>query len=148
MAWQNGQENARQQGSSTTVGLRNGNPGQAFDAFEVSEDQPSLTLGTASLEFSTNHPPVANAGANKTVGSGAPFTLDGSGSTDPDGTAGLLFQWTQTAGPVTTIKDPNKAEAQVTGVKGPATLTYQLRVIDPFGRASFDTVTMTVSKPK
>ena len=51
----------------------------------------------------TKHPPVANAGADQTVEcaghGGTPVTLNGSASTDPDGTA-LSYVWTDEAGNV------------------------------------------------
>lgn len=42
----------------------------------------------------SNHPPVANAGTDQTVECPAQVTLDGSGSTDPDGDV-LTYQWSE-----------------------------------------------------
>ena len=45
-----------------------------------------------------NPPPRANAGVDQTVRAGAVVTLDGSNSTDPNGSI-ASYAWTRTAGP-------------------------------------------------
>src|SRR6187397_480157 len=45
----------------------------------------------------TNTAPIANAGSNQTVTSGVTVTLNGTASSDPDGTI-ASYAWTQTAG--------------------------------------------------
>jgi hypothetical protein len=45
----------------------------------------------------TNQAPTANAGTDQTVNEGDNVKLDGSGSSDPDGTI-ASYSWTQTAG--------------------------------------------------
>ena len=42
-----------------------------------------------------NTEPVANAGSNYTIPQGTPYKLDGSNSTDVDGTASLTYTWEQ-----------------------------------------------------
>ncbi len=51
-----------------------------------------------------NSPPVADAGDDGTIKAGAVATLDGSNSFDPDGD-GIIFAWTQVAGPPATLSD-------------------------------------------
>jgi probable HAF family extracellular repeat protein len=90
-----------------------------------------LTLGQA------NHPPVADAGADQTVECGVPVSLDGRGSTDPDGDA-LACEWRE--GDTTLATE---VQASVRLGAGGHTLT--LRVTDPSGASSEDTVLVTVS---
>jgi len=96
----------------------------AFDAFvaklDVSDVVPS------------NHPPVANAGLDQSVNETASVTLDGSGSTDPDGDA-LTYTWEQVAGTsvVLHLSDPVHPTFTAPDVpRGGATLTFQLTVSD------------------
>jgi K319L-like, PKD domain/Fibronectin type III domain/Bacterial TSP3 repeat len=66
---------------------------------------------TVSAESLYNQGPVASIAAIKQpVISGQWVTLDGSGSSDPDGDA-LSFLWTQTDGPAVTLKDEDQAIA-------------------------------------
>ncbi|WP_224363644.1 PKD domain-containing protein [Hyalangium versicolor] len=53
---------------------------------------PSGVLVQVTTE--ANHPPLASAGADQQVTIGGPVTLDGSGSSDPDGNA-LRYVWEQ-----------------------------------------------------
>ena len=50
---------------------------------------PANTIATG------NNEPVANAGANYTIPYGTPYKLDGSTSTDSDGTSSLTYTWEQ-----------------------------------------------------
>ena len=59
-------------------------------------------------QVAVNNPPTADAGTNQTVPAGAFVTLDGSGSSDPDGNP-LTYSWSQTSGPSVTLSD-NGAE--------------------------------------
>ena len=89
--------------------------------------------------------PVANAGADRTVASGADVILNGSGSSDPNGDP-MTFAWTQTAGTPVTLINANTANAafQAPEVTEDAVLTFQVEVSDATG-SSTDTVDITVS---
>lgn len=91
-------------------------------------------------EGGCNTPPVANAGADQTVecaGGLTPVTLDGSASSDPDGDTPLTYEWREG---VTVLG---------TGVTLGTSLafgshTITLKVTDPSGDFSEDTVTVNV----
>lgn len=92
--------------------------------------------------------PVASAGPDQAVNHRTAFTLDASGSSDPDGDP-LTYHWREVSGPAAVIRDDDEStpQAQVDGVAGPATLTFEVRVTDPAGRSSTDEVVVTV-RPK
>ena len=148
MTWAGIGDTAREKGNSATIGMTNAVPDGSSGQSQLVQSVNRLAVSEGlQVEYQSNRPPVANAGSDRSVASGTTSSLDGSGSTDPDGTTGLTFEWLQVAGPATTIQDPKKAKTSVSGLSGPATLTYQLRVTDPFGRSTFDAVTITVQAP-
>lgn len=93
----------------------------------------------------TNQAPVANAGANQSVNPGDAVTLNGVGSSDPDGDT-LSFAWVQTAGTNVTLTDADKSTATFTAPVGTEVLTFQLTVSDGDLTAT-DTVDVGVNAP-
>ena len=89
----------------------------------------------------TKHPPVANAGADQTLEcaghGGTPATLNGSGSSDPDGTA-LSYVWTDEVGNVM----GTSAIAQVSVTMG--THTFTLTVTNEAGLTATAATHVTV----
>jgi hypothetical protein len=95
----------------------------------------------------TNRAPIANAGAAQTVNEFAQVTLNGSGSSDPDGTT-LTYSWTQQSGTIVTLSNasiaaPTFDAPDVTAVNTPEVLRFQLTVSDGSLSRS-DTVEITV----
>ena len=95
-----------------------------------------------------NQPPVANAGADKTItlSPNNPLILDGSASTDPDGTI-AQYKWAVSSGPNTaTIVAPNSVQAPVTNLIA-GVYEFKLTVTDNEGASASDSVLITVVLP-
>ena len=94
-----------------------------------------------------NMPPTADAGPDQTVDEGDTVTLEGSYSSDPDGTIDF-FEWAQTGGTAVTLSDATAAKPTFTAPNvGPdgETLAFQLTVTDDSGLQDTDTCIVNVS---
>ncbi len=84
-------------------------------------DLPSgVTAGihsTTVIDIAANERPVADAGPDQTVAEGVLVTLDGSGSTDPEGTD-LSYSWVQTSGETVTLSGSTVAQPTFTSPVG------------------------------
>jgi hypothetical protein len=91
-------------------------------------------IGLAELEVwgetaaAPNRPPVADAGGDQAVTTGSQVMLDGSGSSDPDGTS-LSYQWVQTSGPVVALGSPTAVKPTFTPPSA-GSYGFQLTVSD------------------
>jgi chitodextrinase len=95
-----------------------------------------------------NQAPVANAGGNIALTLPAnSTTLNGSGSTDPDGKSTITYSWTKIGGPAQyTITNAKDATANLSNlVEG--VYTFVLTVTDTDGLSDADTLTVTVAPP-
>ncbi|MFL5343255.1 MAG: myxosortase-dependent M36 family metallopeptidase [Hyalangium sp.] len=92
-----------------------------------------------------DHAPVANAGADRTVGARETVTLQGFGS-DPDGDA-VTYAWSQLSGPNVTLVGATSATPsfEAPSVKDTTVLRFQLTVTAN-GKTATDTVDITVQK--
>jgi K319L-like, PKD domain len=105
--------------------------------------------GTDTVVVTVNPPnvaPTANAGADQTVTAGDLVTLDGTGSSDPNGDA-LTFSWTQLSGTTVTLSGANTATPSFTAPNVTETLVFQLEVCDPAPLCATDTVSVNVTQP-
>ncbi|PRZ50181.1 PKD domain-containing protein [Tritonibacter scottomollicae] len=103
-----------------------------------------------------NAAPTANAGADQSEVSGTAVTLDGSGSSDSDGTI-ASYAWSRTGGTGTagnavlsdaTAVNPSFTDASLTSNDGAVTHIFALVVTDDDGATSVaDSVTVTITPP-
>jgi PKD repeat protein len=91
-----------------------------------------------------NQPPVANAGPDQVVPEGSTVTLNGGGSSDPEGQA-LTYQWSVvgSTGPALTLSSPTSATPSFTPSDN-GVYTLRLTVTDSQGATGSDTVTVRV----
>ncbi len=98
--------------------------------------QASLDV-TVEVNEEPNEPPVADAGANKTVKSGSKVKLIGLNSRDAEGEA-LYYAWSQVRGSKIALLDVDNAEASFLAptVSEKRTYRFKLRVTDKKGADS------------
>jgi len=113
----------------------------------TAKDRVTITVKAATQTqppVGTNEPPVANAGQDQTITlPTSTTTLDGSASTDANGTI-TSYQWTQMNGPNTaTISSFSGATSEVSDLVA-GEYTFQLTVTDNNGSNSTATVKVRV----
>jgi RHS repeat-associated protein len=109
-----------------------------------SQPQSGITLAILVEDGGANRAPVANAGADQITHVGQTVTLDGSGSSDPDGDA-LTLQWTKLSAPAgssATLSNPNAVMPTFVADK-PGTYEFSLRVNDGTVDSAPDVVRIT-----
>lgn len=93
----------------------------------------------------TNKPPVANAGTDKTIILPVnSVVLDASGSTDPENKI-KSYGWRKVVGPPCIIKNPSLAITEVTDMTE-GSYVFELRVTDDKNAFSADRINVTVKK--
>ena len=106
-------------------------------------DSDTVTIFVSNV----NLPPVADAGSDQMVDEGNVFSLDGSPSSDPDGT--LSYSWVQTGGPAVVLSDAAAIQPTATAPdvnNDGVVLTFQLTVTDDAGAQSRDTCSVTINR--
>ena len=113
----------------------------------------SNSEGTAdwTVDYTTTAPPPgniapsANAGGNQSVAAGATVVLNGTGSTDVDGTI-VSYAWARIAGPAVTLNGANTSIANFAAPTGSAlvTFTFRLTVADDDGATNTADVSIFV----
>ena len=103
------------------------------------EDILIMETYTNTCELSENQNPTSSAGVDQTVSYGQQVTLDGSGSTDPDGTI-VSYQWSQLSGTNVTLNTPDQNTTTFTSPNEEGTLLFKLVVTDNESASDTDTV--------
>ena len=115
---------------------------------DLHSDVTAGTHSTTVIDITSTERPVSDAGPDQTVMEGVLVTLDGSGSTDPEGTP-LSYSWVQASGESVTLSDSTVSQPTFTspvGLSRDAELSFSLAVTDDTGQTSAvsDTVLITV----
>ncbi len=124
-------------GAGTTISWRTDD----FYHNAATNDAGAIAYGKAPA----NQPPVANAGSTQTITlPTTTISLDGSASSDPDGTISA-YSWVKTSGPAGgTITSAGSAKTTVTGLTQ-GTYVFTLTVTDNSGATATATVTIVVN---
>jgi len=129
-----GNDNGRYRNDAVNSYPTNGSANNAWYGIDVEAD------------VSNNMIPTANAGNDQTVNAGETVTLDGSGSTDADGTV-VSYKWVQISGTQVSLSDSTAAQPffvapAMTG--GLQVLIFSLTVTDNDGGVSTNSATVTI----
>jgi lysophospholipase L1-like esterase len=112
----------------------------------VTDDQgASDTDDMGVLVRAVNAPPIANAGPDKFTPGQTLVTLDGTGSSDSDGSI-ASYTWTEIGGPTVTLNNADTATPSFTAPVSSAVLVFRLTVTDNEGASSNDEVTVNVAR--
>ena len=116
------------------------------DTSESAFTSDAQTLLNAAIAWAESSPPIvttptANAGPDQNVLEGATVTLDGTSSSDPNGTI-ASYLWTQLSGTTVTLSDNTAAQPTFTAPAA-STMEFQLQVTDNDAETHTDTVTIT-----
>ena len=134
--------------ASASTALSNLVAGVYSFQLKVTDNGGAIALDTVKINVAAapvNQPPVANAGADVTITLPTSVaTLNGSGSTDPDGTISS-YAWSQVSGPATATISTSTAVS--TGLSGlsQGVYTFALKVTDNSGAVDLDSVKVTVN---
>jgi len=110
----------------------------------VVDDQSASDSDTVTISVvNTNIDPVAIAGEDQIVGVNDSVTLDGSSSSDSDGTISS-YLWSQISGQSVTLSVANEAITTFTAPIQEDILVFELLVSDEFGGTSSDTTSILV----
>ncbi|MCF7824553.1 MAG: T9SS type A sorting domain-containing protein [Candidatus Marinimicrobia bacterium] len=112
--------------------------------WEETASTPGAVNTNQTFDPSANFSPVANAGPDQSVDSGETVTLDGSSSSDSDGSI-ASYLWSQVSGSTVTLTNANTAVASfvVPTVTETSSWVFMLTVTDDDGATDTDEITIT-----
>ncbi len=119
--------------------------GMDGSAWEYGPFSPGTINTNQTLDPNANSNPIASAGPDQIVESGAAVTLDGSGSSDLDGSI-VTYLWEQVSGTTVTINNANAAIANfvVPNVTETSSWVFSLTVTDNEAGTGTDEVGISV----
>ena len=103
-------------------------------------DTDNVTISVGAVP---NQSPIADAGSSQSVLTGVEVNLDGSGSSDPDGTI-ASYSWTRISGTSISLIGGNTSTPSFIAPDQDATIVLRLTVTDNDGATDTDDVTITV----
>lgn len=112
--------------------------------FRLSITDANSTTASDTVVIMINTPPLSDAGPDQTVNTGDAVKLDGSVSSDADGTI-AAYSWIQLSGASVTLADRDTPTPGFTAPASPDNLIFQLSVTDNHGAQTKSTVTVTVN---
>ncbi len=125
-------------GSTCTYGA----PGTYTLRLRVTDDDNATDIDLASVTV-TNTAPTANAGGPYTVNQGAALSMNGGGSSDPDGSI-IQYAWDCTNNGVINVTSGSPTAATCT-YAGVGSFTIRLRVTDNNGATATNTTSVSVT---
>jgi VCBS repeat-containing protein len=113
-------------------------------AFTVTVTDDDGLTSTDTVLITVNGAPTADAGPDQDAEGGDTVTLDGTGSSDPDGDV-LTFSWVQLSGPSAPLTDADTAAPTFTAPSVPGVMVFELTVDDQRDRTATDTVSISLN---
>ena len=92
----------------------------------------------------SNYKPTANAGSDRSVNSSVIVTLDGSASSDTDGSI-VSYKWKQTGGTQVSLTNDDTSTPSFTAPSTTDTVTFKMTVTDSMGATASDYVQVSVT---
>ena len=110
--------------------------------WDIFDQDTWSNLGFHIVDPNANINPISNAGEDQVVDAGVLVTIDGSNSSDIDGSI-IAYVWTQIAGPTVSLSSYDQPEVSFTA-PSEGTLEFQLEVYDNEGSSSSDVVSILI----
>jgi hypothetical protein len=120
------------------------NGGYQFVATGFGSGLESAASAVFEVTVRINKPPFANAGGDLSADEGAPVTLDGAASSDPDGDA-LTYQWTAPDGVALTGATTQQPSFAAPQVAADTPYAFSLVVTDAHGASSTNPARVVVT---
>jgi hypothetical protein len=135
-------ESAQQEYSNVTPEFIDPSTGQTISPMVFAQGASAYVKLTATQ---INKPPVADAGDDQSVNEGVTVTLDGTGSSDPDGDP-ITYQWSAPAGITLSSTTASQPTFTAPEVEEDTVFIFSLQVYDEMEYSEISQVQITVKK--